>query len=67
LAEYLGIGIDDTLAIGDGANDIPMLEQAGVAVVMENADDSIKKLADFVTKNNNESGIATAFEKYVLK
>jgi len=66
LAKYLGIGIDDTLAIGDGENDIPMLEQAGVAVVMENADDSIKKLADFVTTNNNESGIATAFEKYVL-
>ena len=66
LAKYLGIGIDDVLAIGDGENDIPMLEQAGVAVVIENAADSIKKLGNFVTTNNNESGIATAFEKYVL-
>lgn len=66
LADHLGIDIKNTLAIGDGANDIPMLKQAGVSVVMENAAESIKEIADFVTKNNNESGVATAFEKYVL-
>ena len=35
LAEELGVSMDDTVAIGDGANDLPMLEVAGLAVGYE--------------------------------
>lgn len=66
LAEYLQLDLSETMAIGDGENDIPMLRKAGVSVVMNNATDSIKNLADFITADNNQSGVAKAFEKYIL-
>ncbi|MQS74874.1 HAD family phosphatase [Lactobacillus halodurans] len=66
LADYLKIDLKDTLAIGDGENDIPMLKKAGIGVAMENASSKIKNLADRVTDDNNQSGVARAFEKYVL-
>jgi phosphoserine phosphatase len=35
LAGEVGVGMDDTVAIGDGANDLPMLEVAGLAIGYE--------------------------------
>lgn len=67
LAEYLGIDRDEIMACGDSRNDWPMLRDAGFAVVMGNADEDTKKLADFVTKSNEEDGVAYAVEKFVLK
>lgn len=67
LAEYLGIDRDEIMACGDSRNDWPMLRDAGFAVVMGNADEETKKLADFVTKSNEEDGVAYAVEKFVLK
>ena len=43
-----------------------MLRDAGFSVAMGNADDETKRLADFVTKTNEEDGIAYAVEKFVL-
>lgn len=67
LAEYLGIDRDEIMACGDSRNDWPMLRDAGFAVVMGNADEETKKLADFVTKSNEEDGVAYAVDKFVLK
>lgn len=67
LAEYLGIDRDEIMACGDSRNDWSMLRDAGFAVVMGNADEETKKLADFVTKSNEEDGVAYAVEKFVLK
>ena len=47
-------------------NDVSMFEVAGTGVAMGNAVDPIKKLADFVTKTNNEDGIAYYLENFVL-
>ena len=58
----LGIDPKDALAFGDSENDIPMLETAGCGVAMENAEDALKKHADFVTLSNNEDGIAAFLE-----
>lgn len=66
LADSLKIDHSETMAIGDGENDIPMLQEAGVSVVMGNASEKIKKMADFVTADNNQSGVAKAFSKYEL-
>ena len=64
--DRFGIDREHTIAIGDSENDRNMLEFAGTAVVMGNAPDAIKKIADFVTLNNDEAGVAFAVEKLVF-
>lgn len=60
LAEYLGIKQEETMAFGDGGNDISMLQAAGIGVAMGNASESVKESADYVTSGNDESGVAAA-------
>ncbi|MEX2805112.1 sugar-phosphatase [Streptococcus sp. H31] len=67
LAEQLGLRADETMAIGDEANDRAMLEAAGTPVAMANAVEEIKNLAHFITKSNEESGVAYAIRQWVLK
>ncbi len=67
MAEYFNIPIEDTVAIGDNFNDVPMLEAAGLSIAMGNGDPTIKKMADVVTLTNNEHGVAHAIEKYILE
>ncbi len=64
--DYYGIDRAHTIAIGDSENDRNMLEFAGTAVVMGNAPDAIKEIADFVTLTNNEAGVAYAVEKLIF-
>lgn len=58
LAGHLGISRGELCGIGDGHNDAPMLEYAGLAVAMDNACEEIKSIADFVTLSNDEDGVA---------
>jgi hydroxymethylpyrimidine pyrophosphatase-like HAD family hydrolase len=53
------------IAIGDGLNDLPMIEYAGLGVAMENAHALVRKRADFVTKSCDEDGVAYAIDKYI--
>lgn len=62
VAEYLGIPMSETVAIGDGANDIPMLECAHCAIVMGNAPEEVKQLADYVTTDVDKDGIENALK-----
>lgn len=57
------IATEEIMAIGDSYNDVSMLKVAGFSVAMDNADDEIKKLADFVTLTNDHHGFAHAVEK----
>ena len=66
LADYLGCGISQTLAFGDGANDLSMIRMAGIGVAMENASDAIKAAADAVTLSNDADGVAVGIRKYCL-
>ena len=54
----MGIAREDTIAFGDGHNDISMIEYAGIGVAMQNAVDELKQVADKVTLSNDEDGIA---------
>ncbi len=56
LAEHLRIKKEEIIAIGDGGNDIEMLQAAGLKVAMKNATDSLKEIADFITPENNNVG-----------
>lgn len=66
LGKILGIEREEIMACGDASNDWDMLREVGFPVVMENADDQTKKLAAFVTKSNEEDGVAYAIEQFVL-
>ena len=60
ICRTLGISPEEVIAFGDAANDIPMLQAAGVGVAMGNAADAVKAAADRITRTNNEDGIAAA-------
>lgn len=64
VAERLGIDRDDVLAIGDGRNDIEMLEWAGRGVAMGQAPDEVKEIADEVTAHVAEDGCAVELDRW---
>lgn len=66
LATDLRIPLAETLALGDGVNDISMLRAAGLGVAMGNAAAPARLAADVVTASNAEDGAARAIERYVL-
>lgn len=66
IADYLGITRENVMAMGDGFNDISMLQYAGLSVAMGNAFDEVKAAAMEVTATNDEDGVARAVEQYIL-
>lgn len=64
MASYLGLDIDETMAFGDGGNDITIIEKAGVGVAMGNAGDNVKAVADYVTTSVAEDGVKNALRHF---
>lgn len=58
--------MEETYAIGDSTNDIPMLEAVEKSIAMGNGMEEVLKMADYVTKRVEEDGIAYAIENIVL-
>jgi len=63
LLKHLGYVKEEMVACGDGFNDLSMIMYAGMGVAMSNAQDVVKKAADFITKSNDEDGVAYAIEQ----
>jgi len=66
LAERLGIGREQIMAIGNYYNDIAMLRYAGLGIAMDNAPEGVKRAADAVTVSNNEDGVSLALRRYAF-
>ena len=66
MCRHFGIDVADTMAIGDGGNDIPMLRHAGIGIAMGNANDAVKAEADYVTDTVDQDGIAKALQHFGL-
>ena len=62
VAEHMGIGREACCAFGDFANDVPMLQYAGLSFAMENAARSVQAAADYVAPSNVEDGVAQVLE-----
>jgi Cof subfamily protein (haloacid dehalogenase superfamily) len=62
VAEHEGFTRADTVGFGDGENDIELLEWAGYGVAVDNADDRLKAVADFVCPPVDEEGVAQVIE-----
>lgn len=58
-----GFSKEDTIAFGDGPNDLDMLSFAGIGVAMGNARDTVKANADFITRDVEQDGIAYALKE----
>ena len=66
LRDYLGIAPENTIAAGDGENDISMIQAAGIGIAMLNAPESVRKLADYVTpSDNNHAGLSEILYKLI--
>ncbi len=63
---YYGIDLQDTMAFGDGGNDIPMLRHAGIGVAMGNAAPEVQHASDYVTSPVDEDGIWHALKHFGL-
>lgn len=66
VAAHYGVPMEQVMAVGDAANDVPMLEAAGVAVAMDNAHPSVKAVANWVAPSNNDHGVHAALVRYGL-
>lgn len=66
LLKVLDMTKEDMIAVGDGFNDLSMIEYAGLGVAMDNAQDKVKEAANYITKSNDEDGVAHVIEKFML-
>lgn len=66
LTDFLGLSMEQIMAIGDSENDAEMLRAVGLGVAMGNAYPSVKALADAVTDDNESDGVAKAIRNYLL-
>ena len=64
LIDYLKVDPKNVVSIGDSSNDFSMFEISGTDVAMGNSLNDLKSSADFVTKTNDESGVAVFLEKF---
>lgn len=66
IASILEIPLNEVAAVGDNYNDLTMIQYAGLGVAMENGETEIKENADWVTKSNEEDGIANLIYKKII-
>ena len=67
LAELLGLTADEVMAFGDGQNDVPMLEYAGVGCAMANSCPEALAAANLIAPPNTEDGVAQIIERYLAE
>lgn len=61
---YYGINLSETMAFGDGGNDIPMLRHVAIGVAMGNASESVRSVANYVTTSVDDDGILNALKHF---
>ena len=65
IIRHYGFDLSETMAFGDGGNDIEMLRHAGIGVAMGNASDEVKAAADIVTTSVDDDGVANVLNKLI--
>ncbi len=67
LGNQLGIRRSEMVYIGDGPDDIPLIEAVGLGVSMWNASFEVKRASDWVTRSENEQGVAYMVKEHFRK
>ncbi|MEI8199079.1 MAG: Cof-type HAD-IIB family hydrolase [Eubacteriales bacterium] len=63
----LGLTREQLITCGDGYNDITMIEFAGLGIAMENAQERVKAVANYITGSNDNNGIVHVIDKFIRK
>lgn len=66
IGDMLGLEKEQIMGIGDQENDLSLVVNAGLGVAMDNAIDSVKEAANYITKSNDDNGVAYAIRKFIL-
>ena len=68
LERYLGEKLkrERIVAIGDGLNDIEVLREAGLSIVMENANEEVQQYADVLAGHHDSHGFAHAMRRWII-
>lgn len=66
LARSIGIIREEVMVCGDNTNDAEMVAWAGIGVCVANGVDTLKSIADYVTKAERSEGVAEAIKKFIL-
>ena len=66
IADHYGIPMERILAIGDAANDLEMIQAAGVGVAVANSPPQLLQHANWIAPSNNHQGVLAALHRYVL-
>ncbi len=66
LTKAMDVPLSATCAIGDQANDLPMLERAALSIAMGNAPAEVQDAANHVTRRNDADGVAHAIDTMIL-
>ena len=64
LLKEIGVAREEVIAMGDGYNDLSMIKFAGLGIAMGNAQEPVKKAANYITLSNEEDGVAEAIDKF---
>jgi phosphoserine phosphatase len=66
IAQVEKVDMAQTIAVGDGYNDLSMIRFAGLGVAMANAAREVQDVADYITYSNQEDGVAHVVEKFII-
>jgi hypothetical protein len=66
VCQILHVPMDETVAVGDSLNDLAMIARAGFGVAMGNAQEEVKRAADWIAPTNEEDGVAEVIRRYLL-
>ncbi|XP_030445025.2 endoribonuclease YBEY, chloroplastic-like isoform X1 [Syzygium oleosum] len=66
LLDHLGVAPKEVMAIGDGENDIEMLELASLGIALSNGSEKTKAVANIIGVSNDEDGVADAIYRYAF-
>ena len=65
LLNKLNINKNEVITIGDNMNDKKMIQEAGIGITMKGSTPVVTEIADYITDDNNNEGVAKAIEKFI--
>ena len=66
IIEHYKIDLSETMAFGDGGNDLGMIKHAAIGVAMGNANDNVKEAANYITESVDDEGVYKALKHFNL-
>lgn len=66
MLDYFGVSLSETMAFGDGENDIAMLKHCDIGVAMGNASEKVKQYADYITTHITDNGLINALHHFKI-